>query len=217
MKEGRVSRQGARAHRVRGSVVVGVLLWVAAVASGFALLAAYEAVPGASGPAPRDWPAGSALEPDGTRPALVVFLHPRCPCSRATADSLERLAARFPGRFAGLAVFYRPAGTPEDWAQTSLQARFARIPGFRCVHDEGGSEAARFGARTSGHVLAFDAQGRRLFAGGVTGARGHAGSNAHGDALAAALASGAADAQEHPVFGCRLGSTACAREEACPR
>ena len=145
-----------------------------------------------------------------------MFLHPHCPCSRATADGLERLATRLPGQYSAVAVFFRPEGEPEAWAHTSIRAQFARIPGVTCVHDEGGREAALFGARTSGHVAAFDVHGRRLFAGGVTGARGHAGTNAHEDALRAALASGTPDVQDHDVFGCPLGSTGCAREGACP-
>src|SRR5256885_6995371 len=39
------------------------------------------------------WPAGSKLGSVPNRPTLVLFLHPRCPCSRASLAELEQLFA----------------------------------------------------------------------------------------------------------------------------
>src|SRR3954463_15141423 len=41
-----------------------------------------------------NWPAASKLGSTPTRPTLVLFLHPRCPCSRASLTELEALFAK---------------------------------------------------------------------------------------------------------------------------
>ena len=73
--------------------------------------------------------------------------------------------------------------------------------------DVDGREAALFGARTSGHVVAFDPAGRRTFAGGLTPARGRRGDGPGRLALLALLSGPSATsrpASDSPVFGCPL-------------
>lgn len=206
-----------RRLRAAPALLLGTLLWGAGVVGGFAWLGGYETTPGEAGAPARAWPDDAGLGLDARRPTMVVFLHPRCPCSRATAEGVERLAARHGGAARLFAVFFRPEGSAPAWADTALRARFAAIAGCTSVDDPGGRLAWRFGARTSGHVAAFDARGARLFVGGITAARGRTGANVHEAALERALVAGAADPEPHPVFGCPLGSPARAREEACPR
>jgi hypothetical protein len=186
--------------------VLVLVLWAGAIAAGFGALVAYEGAPGTSGPALARWPADTAFEAPSDRSVVLVFLHPQCACSQATADGLEKLATRLPTGWRAVAAFYRPHGSDADWAETGLRARVARVPGLLVVDDVGGVEAERFGARTSGHVVAFDFRGRRLFAGGITGARGHVGDNAHLDSLIAALRDETPAAGEAEVFGCPLTS-----------
>jgi hypothetical protein len=91
-----------------------------------------------------------------------------------------------------------------DWAQTSLVRAARDIPGLNVIVDRNGSIAEKFGALTSGQVLMFDHRGRRVFAGGITGSRGHAGDN-RGLTLVLALANGGiTDSSQTPVFGCAL-------------
>src|SRR5581483_10906932 len=95
--------------------VAPVLAWAGAVLGGFWLLLDYQATPGAMGPAPAHWPADSRLErPAGTY-HLVLFAHPRCPCTRATLAELARVMARCDGRLSAEVRFYRPAAA---WAET---------------------------------------------------------------------------------------------------
>jgi len=68
-------------------------------------------------------------------------------------------------------------------------------------------EARRFGVETSGQTLLYDAGGRLIFSGGITGSRGHAGDNAGEAALVALLTSGQADRRATSVFGCPLFAT----------
>lgn len=72
--------------------------WSIAVIGGMGALFAYASEPGLVRHAPQSWPQSTALEPPERRPALLVFLHPNCPCSRATVRQLERLVADADGR-----------------------------------------------------------------------------------------------------------------------
>ena len=78
-----------------------------------------------------------------------------------------------------------------------------RYEGQTCL-DEGGVEASRFGAATSGQAILYDGDGRLVFSGGITAARGHFGDNAGSQALARLLIDGMPSRPHTPVFGCAL-------------
>jgi hypothetical protein len=69
-------------------------------------------------------------------------------------------------------------------------------------------------AWTSGETMLYDASGRLVFAGGITGSRGHGGDNAGEDAVVAALLGGSGGASEAPVYGCALRRADEASEDA---
>lgn len=181
-------------------------LWVSVLACGFAAMGRYEFTPGNEGPRAADWPGGAAIPRDATKPTLVVFAHPRCPCTRATLDELERIVARAPEAAAFHVCFTRPAGTAEDFAHGSLFHRARSIPGVTVAVDDGGIEAERFGARTSGDAVLYSANGELLFHGGITGSRGHAGENEGQAAVVEILSGGAPASKDTCVFGCPLQS-----------
>ncbi len=178
-------------------------LWLVLCAAGSGALVRYQGLPGAFAPAPARWPAASALSAPSGRGVLVVFLHPRCACSRATVDSLAWLLSRGAGRFTAYAVFYDPPEFAGGLASSGLWRAAAAIPGVTVVADPGGRESLRFGAETSGQALLFGAEGRLLYRGGVTGARGHFGDNAGRDAVLA-LSAGRPGLASASVFGCSL-------------
>ena len=70
------------------------LAWTAAVFTGLALVWRYKATPGAEADAPRTWPAASSVRHVPGRPTLVMFAHPKCPCTRASLDELATLTSR---------------------------------------------------------------------------------------------------------------------------
>jgi hypothetical protein len=133
-----------------------------------------------------------------------MFLHPQCPCSRASLDELDTLLARAAVRPAVKAVFVRPAGMEPGWEREGLWSSAAAIPGVETVADPDGAEARRFGVQTSGHVLVFAPNGVRLFSGGITSARGHAGDNAGLSQILGRLKDTSLPAATTPVFGCLL-------------
>ena len=187
--------------------------WSLAVTAGFAALARHEFTPGDCVAVRGTWPAEVAIARDSGRPTLLVFAHPRCPCTRATIGELERLAARIRERVEIVALFLDPE-TEADWCDTDAWRRAVAIPGVRAERDRNGAIGRAFGVRTSGHALLYDRDGRLAFEGGITSSRGHEGDNDGSRAIRDWVT--AADERDvatrsTPVFGCGLG--ACASDE----
>lgn len=178
--------------------------WAAAVAAGFFLIEAYTATPGEPGDPPGRWPAASRLARDPTRANLVLLAHPRCPCTAATLAELEQIMTRCRGAVTAHVLFLEPRGPSDPSWRTGLQRTAEAIPDVRVLADRGGAEAARFGARTSGHALLYDPGGRLIFSGGLTGSRGHRGDNPGRAAVTSLLTGGQADRARTAVFGCPL-------------
>ena len=166
----------------------------------------------------------SAADSIGERATMVFFLHPRCGCSAASVDNLQRLldgGSVPPRRQPRLIVVvglpepgrtsadHASTGKPTDltpWRNSSTVLAAARLPRAELYWDYGGREASRFGVARSGEVHWYDADGRCRFAGGVTASRGHHGDSAGGDRLADLLAgrSSGSPTEDPPVFGCSL-------------
>lgn len=164
----------------------------------------YENGPGSVGAVPATWPVESVVSPAPDVHDLVVLVHPRCPCSRASLEELDRLVASCGERLAVHVLLYRPGDEESGWTRGDLRARAEAIPGVTCLEDPDGREAERFGARTSGHVSLYDPAGRLAFSGGITGSRGHAGDNAGRRAIAAIVDGRRTADAATPVFGCPL-------------
>jgi hypothetical protein len=178
-------------------------LWLVAAGGSYFFLLQYKGVAGATGNTTDVWPRDGIIEPAADRPTLVMLAHPCCPCTAASLDELASLLARFPGRVAAHVLFlhYENHGY---WEQQDLWQRAQRIPEVVVSADEDGREAKKFGAATSGHVLVYHQDGRLLFDGGITAARGHAGASVGSDRLRDILAGAAAAPSSLPVFGCPL-------------
>lgn len=172
-------------------------------------ITAFDQAPGQPATSPPRWPAATKLKHLRGEAELLVFVHPFCDCTNATIAELAKFNARRREVKAPRITFvvYRPDRN-SGWDEKSFVASAASLPNARTLWDDGGAEAARFGARTSGYVLLYSADGDLVFRGGITGARGHEGDNYGLDALVAALTSPHAPGtvRKNPVFGCALGS-----------
>jgi hypothetical protein len=191
----------------RRRCLVGLLAcaWLFAGIVGLRMLWAYAAHPGDAAATPGEWPGATALTFDQTRPTLVMFIHPMCSCSRASVEELARVLSRTDERAAVHVIAVRPRGTPESWEDSTLIRAVRALPGVKLAFDRTGADAERFGARTSGHVVLYDAGGTLLFSGGITAARGHSGDNAGEDAVVALVNGGSeTPAGQASVFGCQL-------------
>ncbi len=87
-----------------------------------------------------------------------------------------------------------------------METDLAALPGLTIWPDLGGEEARRFGMATSGHVLLYDPEGRRIFSGGITPARGHRGDNRGRQAVLDRILGTERGIAESPVFGCALAT-----------
>lgn len=179
-------------------------LWLLAASGGAGFLLNYENTPATAGETPAHWPADSRIALQENRPTLLMFAHPRCPCTRASVDELNRLLVACEGRVAAHVLFIQPRGTTEDWADSTLRKSAEAIRGVEVQLDPDGEEAHRFGAESSGYVVLYDRQGQLVFSGGITAARGHAGDNAGENIVIALLNGENAGLKSTPVFGCRL-------------
>jgi hypothetical protein len=190
--------------RSRWPLIVATAGWLAALATGQLWLLHYQSLPEHLGVAPGVWPAGSSIRPAPGRFTLLIFLHPRCPCARASLEEVSRLSARYGETTDAYALLVRPPGAPEGWELSGLRPGANTVPGVTGLLDEDGREADRFGAETSGLVLLYDPHGRLSFEGGITTGRGHQGENPGLQALRSRLAGTGEGLATNDVFGCPL-------------
>lgn len=191
---------------------MAVLVWAVTIAGGAGYLAAHGARAGDAGPSPTVLgPWRETLGLGGDSWTVVMAAHPRCPCTRASADELERALAGATERRELVILVFRPeAGAATDhagFADTPTLRRLASLAGARVVADPGGHLAGRLGALTSGHTLVYDPSGRLRFAGGLTPSRAHVGPNTGSAAVRALLRAEPAGAADAPVYGCPLDNT----------
>jgi len=197
-------------ERTKGSARVVIGIWLTAVAAGLWCVERYGF--SVNEPSPNGvaevWPADSTLVPSEGRWTLLMFLHPKCPCTRASIHELERMLVSLRSTSTALPDLLVVAGVPpnadESWWNTDTVARVRQIDHAQVFIDRGGREAARFGAVTSGFLLLFDPSGHRRYAGGVTWARGQEGANTGCDLLAKILRGEERQRNAIPAFGCRL-------------
>ena len=193
-----------RAKKARVLLLAGTISWLLAICFGLWILWGYENTPGKAAEPPKQWPADSKIQPARDHATLVVLAHPHCPCTRATIGELASIMAHTQGRLTAYVLFLKPAGFSEEWEKSDLWRSAASIPGVTTVIDDEGAEADRFHAATSGQTLLYDAGGRLLFSGGITGSRGHSGDNVGHSAIVSFVNSGTAERTESFVFGCPL-------------
>jgi len=180
------------------------IAWLATIVAGSFLLLAYSNTPGKAGSPPENWPQSSHVPRDRERPTLIMFMHPHCPCSRASIGELAQVMAHCQGRVSAHVFFLQPAEMMTNWVQTDTWREAAKIPGVTVRRDEAGREARLFGAETSGDTALYDENGRLMFHGGITISRGHSGDNPGHDTVQALLLGEAAQRTNTPTFGCSL-------------
>jgi hypothetical protein len=183
---------------------IGLAVWGMAVLGGTIGMIAYSNSPGPSGDPPGRWPAGSQIPFDTDKFTLLMFVHPHCPCSRASLGELEVLLSQCPRQLSTHVVFVKPKGTITNWEKTDLWRDAMSIPGVKASSDIAGVEASRFHAETSGQVLLYDRNGTLRFQGGITLGRGHAGDNPGRSDIEEIVRNGRPDGGKTPVYGCSL-------------
>jgi hypothetical protein len=191
--------------RQRWATFTATLIWGSAVAIGFLALRLHAASPGRSGPAVERWPGRTQIPLSSRQPTLVVAVHPLCPCTQASVAELARLLSTCEGQVEVYILVFFPERAGHGWSPTDRLRRLATLPDVHLLDDPGGEEAARFGAQTSGLVALYAQDGRLLFRGGITGARGHEGDNEGRRTLVCLIRGDSLPhPRETPVFGCPI-------------
>jgi len=200
-------RQGdtlAKFNASSAMLAIGFGLWFSLACAGMAILWHYSTTPGKEGDPPKQWPSSSALQREPGTSTIVIFMHPKCPCSRASLEELSGLLAHSARRLLAYVVFLRPPGENNSWTHTDLWYSASKLPDVRVVNDIEGRETRLFHAAVSGATVVYDASGKLTFHGGITGARGHSGDNPGRSAVESYAQSGTATLTRTPVFGCPL-------------
>ncbi|TWT89892.1 hypothetical protein Mal64_02740 [Pseudobythopirellula maris] len=184
-------------------------LWAVALGWQYQVMLAYGYAAEAADAYAKAWRPHSAIALDASRQTLLFFVHPKCPCTRASVAELRKVLAGSdsPPAVRVIATIPREISpSDEAWRNTPTRRDLLALPGAEVFEDVGGVEASRFGVSTSGAVLLFSPEGTRLFGGGVTLSRGHEGDNIGAKWLGKAIAHDARYPVSHtaPVFGCRL-------------
>lgn len=190
------------------------VLWMAAVVSAMGALQRYAARPGEALPSPRILtlelisPQWSYLQAAWLeKPTVLLFVHERCPCSRASIEELAR-ASRILRSVNITVVMSGPgSGASGTWSIRTLVAD--RLPLATVIEDPDGEMAKRFGVRTSGHAVMYRADGKLHATGGLNPSRGHFGAGPGRTALETLHDPVSRPALKLPVFGCPIFSPSC--------
>ncbi len=135
---------------------------------------------------------------------LIMFAHPRCPCTAASLTELQKLQARVPNLKISVA-FMLPSGLKDsDWTNSANWQSANEMSGVSVIKDIDGRLARKFGAEVSGFTVVYDSANKLVFSGGITAARGHEGDNAGEDKIIALCASKKVPDPKSPAFGCKL-------------
>lgn len=196
-------------------IAVTSTTWIAILGAGFVLMNKYASGQGAvNAPQKAEFDSISVSHDSHT---LVMAVHPRCPCTRASLSELQRLEADLKGQLIIHLLVYTPTqGSDPAWARDAFDT--LRRFGFsdRAEIDYNGSKANQLGCLTSGSVVLFSPDGEPKFWGGITSSRGHEGPNRGVDAVRSIVAEGLQGSSSTPVFGCPITgdpTSACTGED----
>lgn len=183
--------------------------WLVAVVAASMLLWRYSSAPGSIGEAPSRLPAKLVTGvPETPGFVLLMAVHPKCPCSRATVAELAKILAHSPGVCRPIVFAFKPHTEPDSWIETDL-CHAARRLGAEIRIDVDGSAALEMGMLTSGQVLLYDPSGQLRYQGGITSARGHQGDNQGQKTVERLLLGEDLPLSKLPVYGCSLVADSC--------
>gem|GEM_PF-496721 len=184
------------------------VLWACILAGLFFALIAYGTTPGPSSSPPTESPLGPAsgeLQTSATTDwEVVMAVHPKCPCTVASLNELNRLLTKVDDDVTCRFLVYHPAETEPNWIDGKINSRLSQFPRSIIQPDEAGEVAFEMGMQTSGAVVVFDPHGKTRFHGGITVSRNHEGDNLGVRSISMLIQGQTPPLSTTPVFGCRL-------------
>ena len=121
--------------------------WILSLIIGFLILAQEEFTPVKASSQVALFPRSSALQLVSDKPTLVLFVHPHCPCTRASLHELDSLLAQTQNRVSAIIVFTIPDGVPAGWEKGDLWNSALTMPGLRVIRDPGGGRLTNLTSR----------------------------------------------------------------------
>ncbi|MEX2670883.1 MAG: hypothetical protein WD294_02105 [Phycisphaeraceae bacterium] len=185
----------------------GVLtvMWAVGVGYGLHQMYGYATTPGATADAPRHLSEATSLELDANTTHMLMFVHPQCPCTKASLRELERLQATLNRTSLETVIIVMTGTDPQLQLDVGLGQLAQRMANVRVIADADGQIARQFRVYTSGHTLLYDQTGTLRFSGGITPSRGHEGDNQGRTLIRRIVLEDVRPANAAtPVFGCPL-------------
>ncbi|MCW5824380.1 MAG: RedB protein [Cyanobacteria bacterium TGS_CYA1] len=181
-------------------------VWACLIGFCYWALIAYSADSGAQNHQAdlKTWPVDTTLARNKGRFTLVTFMHPHCPCSRASLNELNKIMTRTHNNMDCQIVFLKPSSCDSEWEKSDLWKMSTLVPNSQRKSDVDGVIAKSFNATTSGQTFLYNPDGKLVFAGGVTASRGHEGDSLGSIAIEDLAAMKRAKANCSQVFGCPL-------------
>jgi hypothetical protein len=150
------------------------------------------------------WPTASRVIRPAGKFVLIILSHPDCPCTQASLAELDGVMAAAQGKLSAFVLFSKPGAGAAEIQASGLWSTAARIPNVSPRYDAHGAEAKLFHGRVSGQSMLYDPDGRLIFSGGITSARGHQGDNDGAEAIVRSIRAEPRAPIFTPVFGCSL-------------
>jgi len=181
-------------------------IWACLVGFCYYALIAYSAVSGSQmqNSDLKFWPRNCNLARNKGRFTLLTFIHPYCPCSRASINELNKIMTRTHHNMDCQVVFLKPSTLGANWEKSNLWQMTLQIPNCDRISDVDGLLAKSFNASTSGQTFLYDPDGKLVFSGGVTTSRGHEGDSPGSIAIENLSSTKKAKTSCSQVFGCPL-------------
>ena len=85
-------------------------LWLGTVIVAGIQMQKYQFQPGSVGSQAARWPGGSLIRYSSKHDTLILFAHPKCPCTRATIGELALLMTKCKGKLDAHVLFLQPVG-----------------------------------------------------------------------------------------------------------
>ncbi|WP_413289567.1 hypothetical protein [Bdellovibrio sp. HCB337] len=182
---------------------LALLIWIFLLANGLRVLWAYENIPSPQLTKATRMHHGQ-IQLDPSRPTVVMFAHPQCPCTKASLLELQELEHSLRGFLKMQIFFIQPASKNTEWVKSPLWELAQSIPGAEVSIDHLGVLAKSLNAQISGETLLYSPSGDLLFSGGITPSRGHTGRNFGITAIGELTTQGRTKYARTNVYGCSL-------------
>lgn len=181
----------------------GLSIWLLLVSVASLYLVRYQITPGEAGNPPEKWPEESHLQLHQNKLSLLMFIHPRCPCTESSLRELNRLLTVIDEKVSATIVVSLPGNVSPEWTNNQALKALETKKDLLVYYDRTQRETDRFQIKTSGDVALYSPSGTLLFSGGITVSRGHDG-DAAGQQLIRLAKSEQREVGHTEVFGCTL-------------